>query len=721
MRRSHRSSALALVLLAVAAAGCQDYHFIPAKGCLIQPGSEEVVLPRISSADVLFVVDDSNSMAGKQDKLAGAFDTFVASLNAYNDLRAANHLEPFDFHLAITTTSVFYDQPTSATCQATCGTSSNVCGTTYTSGTGTTTCSPMRIAKTCPSGTGCGTGYSCKTTCSGHAGEAICCDASGANVQLTTVSCTSPGAACGQINERYAFDYEPVTCSTTVSNPCPTSPYDVCTGTGATQACGSYPGSLCCAPQACTTSADCPTGFACGAYTSGGSTFSNICVSTAYGYPAGTPQTKLACVPGVGANGALYPHGDFVGIGANPRVLHFDKSLYATPTSQPGYWEPVVDATTNGINHQGFHRADLAAYFKQNVHVGTCGSGEEQGLQGARLAVTKALAGRQYDVVNASGQQVAAPGVIADWPHAGAKLVVVYVGDEDDCSSPADPVRGLILTGAPPVDSCQQDQSLPLDQQKEYRVSDFVAELTGLGRPLGAAFIVSATASTCEDAYCAPAVCAPDSSCLASYPANQCGGVAPGTRFIETGAELRGAGADVIDGSICNGDFGTILGRIAEIVKPPSSMTLPTQPASAEMTMLRITTTSGDTRKVCRGPALPPLTAAQAAAAGYDWWFMASGDPTASKDPSAASRYLWVNHATLNCEPNPGEGYSADYLGVVPPGGCTSDAACTSALGKGVEWTCYAGTDASGKCVVPSSSTPGTCLCNSRPTVCPNG
>ncbi len=745
-RRLHRSPAFALALLAAAAAGCADYQFNEVNRCLIQPGSKEVALPNIHSADVLFVVDDSGSMAGKQAKLAAAFDTFVGSLNDYDDVRAAANLEPFDFHIAITTSSVFYNQPTSATCKATCGSSTDVCGTVNGG-----ICSPMRIPKACPSGTGCGSGFSCKSTCAGYAGQAICCDGSGANVETTTVACTDAESAtttvCGKIQERYAFNRTPKPCATKAD--CTTSPYTVCTDAGATKACGSYPGSLCCSPNSCLHSTDCATGFSCGSYTFDATTVTSVCVATSGGYPDGTPQLNVACVPGVGEDGALYPQGDFVGAvtttgrvqaqGPNPRVLHFDKSLYATDAN--GVWDPVANKTT-ATNRQGFTRAELKGFFESSVHVGTCGSGQEQVLQAARLAVSKALSGQQFDVVGlTTTTRVAPPGVAAAWPHAGAKLVVVYVGDEDDCSAPADPVRGVILTGAPPNDACWHDAfndngtPKPVDQQKEFRVSDFVSSLQALDRPIGAAFVVSATSETCEDASCVPDVCAPDPTCLASFPANQCGGVAPGTRLLAAGTQLRGAGSDVIDASICNSDFGTILGRIAQIVKPPQTLTIPTQPASGQMTLLRITNPDGTTRKVCKGPALPQLPVTQAKADGYDWWFVdPAGATTVTLGPT---QNIFVNHETNQCEANPGEGYSADYLGMVPPAGCVpsgldtagdgpGDGACRAALGNAVKWTCYAGTDALGVCLVPTISAssgpgPGTCLCNPRSVVCPNG
>ena len=115
-RRSSRLAPLALVALA----GCQDYNFSPVNQCLIQPGTERVTLSDISTADILFVVDDSGSMGGEQRSLQQSFGAFVTNLRSTNQVRVQNGLEPIDFHIAITTTSVFQNQPVpgGATCQA---------------------------------------------------------------------------------------------------------------------------------------------------------------------------------------------------------------------------------------------------------------------------------------------------------------------------------------------------------------------------------------------------------------------------------------------------------------------------------------------------------------------------------------------------------------------------------------------------------------------------
>jgi hypothetical protein len=159
-------------------------------------------------------------------------------------------------------------------------------------------------------------------------------------------------------------------------------------------------------------------------------------------------------------------------------------------------------------------------------------------------------------------------------------------------------------------------------------------------------------------------------------------------------------------------------------VKPPSALLLPTQPASGAVTLLRIARADGTTRKTCKGPALPPLTLDEARAQAFDWWFTATRDQVteAQKQPSAPTRFVYINHATGNCEANPGETYSADYLGQVPAGGCTSDADCTRILGgAATNWTCFAGVGSDEKCLAPSPTAVGTCLCGSFQDICPKG
>jgi hypothetical protein len=202
-------------------------------------------------------------------------------------------------------------------------------------------------------------------------------------------------------------------------------------------------------------------------------------------------------------------------------------------------------------------------------------------------------------------------------------------------------------------------------------------------------------------------------------------------------SQLRSSEADVVAGSICDPDFGTLLGRIAEIVKPPSGLFLPSQPADGDVTVLRIATADGKTRKTCKGPAPAEWTAAQAAGPAtpecpdcpYDWWFTATREQVtdAQKDPTAASPYVYINHDTNSCEASPGETYSAEYIGRLPDNGCTgtgateaeakqaADDSCVAMLGgRPGDWTCFAGASGDGACAAPTGAVVGTCLCGPR-------
>ena len=320
----------ALVPLVLVAAGCQDYNFNPVGHCLIQPGTERVTLSNISTADVLFVVDDSGSMGGEQQKLAANFSAFINNLNATNVTRTTAGLAPIDFHVAVTTTSIFINNPTTAVCRSDCpGASQQVCC----SMSGATPLSPLRTVKSCSADSECGGGgATCSSTCAGYAGEKVCC-AAGVAPKTEAIACATQGADCGELQRHFRFD--------------------------------------------------------------------------------GT------CTHGNATDGALYPHGDFVGYGSNPRVLHFDKQLYPAPVACPatacgasetcvgGFCRKSCGATTcplgytcSGtvcqppVNRQGLTSQQLIDAFavqsggvwQGNVIVGTCGSGEEQGLQASRLA-----------------------------------------------------------------------------------------------------------------------------------------------------------------------------------------------------------------------------------------------------------------------------------------------------------------------------------------------
>jgi hypothetical protein len=266
------------------------------------------------------------------------------------------------------------------------------------------------------------------------------------------------------------------------------------------------------------------------------------------------------------------------------------------------------------------------------------------------------------------------------------------------------------------------------EMEKQFQVTELVDYFFGLGRPLGAAFIFPATQTQCSglDCQAGPVGDASGLCCATDCPGttgvctnnSTCGGQSPGRRLLSAATAFRQRGADVVTGSICDPNFGTILDEIAEIVKPPSGLVLASDPAADVVTVLRIAGRDGQTRKTCRGPA--PVGTSGTALDAYDWWFTATRD---SSTPAGVSRFVYINHDTGQCEANPGETYSADYLGRIPAGGCRSENDCASALGgRPADWTCFAGVGAGDQCVNPATApSPGTCICGAVEKNCAAG
>ncbi len=668
------------------AAGCQSYNFNPVGSCMLHPGRTEFKLSDISTSDVLFVVDDSNSMSAEQVALASNFGAYIGNLDSANSARVASGLDPYDFHIAVTTTSVFFNPALTTGYTQTCRRHS-VCGGSLTDNslvccmdsgaTPTAALAPRRC--TGQGDLSCGS-LSCKNTCNGLNGEWYCCNTDNSIVRTELIPCSLENRACGRFDHHF--------------------------------------------------------------------------------------QTPLpSCTPGVAVAGYPFARGDFVSLGTNPRVLHFDKVLY--------------DPNGTGTNRQGFTSAELMSYFSSNVIVGTCGSGEEQGLSGARLALEKAWSGQQTDTytMEAGKHQVSNPPPKAEWPHDNSQLVLVFVGDEDDCSSQDDPSAGVVMndpavkdftdplnprgiSGRPGDDACVWDPA------KLYDVaSHFADDFVGRGRPVVAAFVEAAAETQCGYGSleaCKPGTCCqydcpdpppppPPAPAPPAIPAGYCagpgrnlydgttnwntgdypyycGGQAPATRFFDAANLLESRGAKIFKGSICDGDFRTLLDEIGKLSIPPPTLTLPTLPASSDIVVLRIIAKDGTTtRRFCGSPAPGGLTQATAAAQGYEWWFNLSADAPLSTNPTfAVSKFVYINPVG-GCMLNPGETYSAEYIGRLPEAGCVTDADCQSELGGSAgAWTCYAGTHDVGapsvnKCIPPSSSSLGTCLCGSPTENCPNG
>jgi hypothetical protein len=255
------------------------------------------------------------------------------------------------------------------------------------------------------------------------------------------------------------------------------------------------------------------------------------------------------------AAGVPYPAGALVAIrrsvaGAGiPGALTYDATAYAST----GGWGGTRLLTKGS--------ATLVEDFKANVLVGTHGSGKEQPFRVARLALTDRL-------LDANA------GFLRD----GARLAVIFVTDEDDCSESAGQQAD---SNARCHDPAVKDASPPILDT----VAGFAAFLLG---PVGgqlrdvtvgaiAGFDPSGLAPSCGD----PTLCA-DLACSTAMD--------QGTRIHQLLGALGGARMRL--GSICDGSFRDTLALFAQDLMP-SALPLAGAPADWRMLVVSLTRAAG--------------------------------------------------------------------------------------------------------------------------------
>ena len=96
----------AIAALVAALAGCGAFDSVPSGA--VTECQVETLVPGAVKTDILFVVDDSGSMAAEQANLATSFDAFIRTL--------AGSAVKDDFQIGVTTTSVDYPRCSDASC-----------------------------------------------------------------------------------------------------------------------------------------------------------------------------------------------------------------------------------------------------------------------------------------------------------------------------------------------------------------------------------------------------------------------------------------------------------------------------------------------------------------------------------------------------------------------------------------------------------------------------
>ncbi|MGC4117356.1 MAG: VWA domain-containing protein [Myxococcales bacterium] len=240
---------------------------------------------------------------------------------------------------------------------------------------------------------------------------------------------------------------------------------------------------------------------------------------------------------------------------------------------------------------------------------GTAGSGQEMGLEAARRALSTPLLDNPLDGNPAGNKGFLRP---------GARLLVIIVSDEDDCSdaaSCADSASRLFITSACPG-GCTQDADCqgeghycllvdphdpgrgrscslnacetPAGRARLAPVDGYVSFLNGLddGTGSGRKREVFLAVIGAVDAAGAPARC-------------QGGGSEAYGVAVRYQAAVTQMGARGLIETICKDSYADALTRIATLVNAPQTVELARPPPDPRLILFDVTDTSGAT-KTCR-------------------------------------------------------------------------------------------------------------------------
>lgn len=267
------------------------------------------------------------------------------------------------------------------------------------------------------------------------------------------------------------------------------------------------------------------------------------------------------------AAGVPYPDGALVAVAqdAGGAGLAGDLIYDAATHAATGGWggARILD---KGTTPEALAR--LAGDFRANVLLGVRGTGKEQPFRAARLALSDRLSDAN-----------------AGFLRPGARLAVIFVTDEDDCSDSAEPGAAsntechdpAVKGAAPPVLD-------PPEELASFLFGPLDGELRDVAVGVIAGFDPTSLAPSCGEPQCAGV----NTACGTAFD--------KGDRF----AALLGAvgGARMRLGSICDASFADTLAGFAEILMPSS---LPLQGAPADWHMLGVSLTrAGGGTVACR-------------------------------------------------------------------------------------------------------------------------
>jgi hypothetical protein len=293
--------------------------------------------------------------------------------------------------------------------------------------------------------------------------------------------------------------------------------------------------------------------------------------------PDGDPNAAAQCDSDWGAPGYVCK------AAACLRSFPAEAGKLRVPTGNPG---PVLQRSATDP-------ATFSGWVAKDVQAGSAGARQPQGLEAMRLALGDTSSGFLRD---------------------GAKVVVAFFTDAEDCSDPQQRFSMLIKDAQGNViDQCAQqasgDGSAVSSLEPVARYANFLRTLgnaDGSPKEVQVAAIVSLNDGTREPGICTDGPCqarcdgaaaqqacqtrcagaSPFALCVADCTAECktfCNGQVPGRRYVEMATAFQGLTA-----SVCSEDAGGPLGRLAAVIGIPKQIELLARPSALEYLRVRV-------------------------------------------------------------------------------------------------------------------------------------
>jgi hypothetical protein len=296
-----------------------------------------------------------------------------------------------------------------------------------------------------------------------------------------------------------------------------------------------------------------------------------------------------ACAPDGNGSAAAQCSSDW---GANGFACKTSACVRDFPV-EAGQLRQAAGAPARVLRRRDTTAAQFSQWLGQEIQAGSAGARQPQGLQAMKLALTDAKNGFVRD---------------------GAKVVVAFVTDAEDCSDPAQRMSMLVKDAQGNIiDKCAADSAATGGALASLEpVASYVNFLRGLrdsdgsAKEIEVAALVSLKNGTRDPGLCTNSNCvarcdAPpqqqqcQASCAGSptFPLCMadctaacktfCGGQVPGRRYVEMATAFTGLVAN-----ICSDDASDPLQRLARIVGIPAELPLLAPPSSPEFLRVSI-------------------------------------------------------------------------------------------------------------------------------------